>query len=545
MKKIYFLLLTGIMLFSLTAIGQKTVVVVEPDEGLNIGALNNAINSAADPGNTIFELKRGGLYLLNGSISHTDYTLHIRAEEGTGPRPVLQPAVDALGASSNHFNPSADLILEGLYIQGRDELGAIANRQIIVSGTAPTIIVDNCFFDYSNQAFLRLTSSDGKVFIKNSILRNDIRPENPNNGNLVDCRSNPQDTLSIENSTLYNFSYRPIHNISYTNFLNFDHNTVFQACYATNFNINRSLKANFTNNILYNFSYRAIPDIHYPLFEVDSMFTVGDKTDADRHFNFSNNNWYQQPEIGDIMDQYGEEGLYRFNSWDTEQKDTIWYKWVVRTNVFFNQAVLDTAVLTPAPKMVAFITAGQVDTTNIFSESLTFKNQPPLNLDYWKFYVENKYNIGSLTPPSPFADENPTVMGEVTTGAYDFSYNTSSKSATAAEGGLPLGASKWIPYNLSSTKDLSIGLNNVRIYPNPVNEKVTFEIESNEITSARIIISNILGKHIIVSDEQINQGQNLVSVGLDKITKPGIYLYQIQVGSAGVKSITSGKLIKL
>ena len=544
MKKIYLLLFIGFFLSNFLAIGQKTVVVVEPDAGLNIGALNNAINSATDPGNTIFELKRGGLYLLNGSISHTGYTLHIRAEEGSGPRPVLQPAVDDLGASSNHFNPGDNLILEGLYIQGRDELGAIANRQIIVSGTAPKITVDSCFFDYSNQTFFRLTSNDCNVFVKNSILRNSIRPENPNNGRIIDARKNPQDTLSIVNSTLYNFSYRIFENNRYTNLLHFDHNTVYQGCYTTGFHLRNTLKANITNNIFYNFSYRAIPDTHHALFEVDSMHTVGDKTDADRYLDISNNNWYQQPELGDIMEQYGVT-RYRFNSWDTEQKDTIWYKYVIKTNVFYNPTILDTATLTPAPDMATFIEAGQVDTSNIFSEALIFKNPPPLNLEYWQFYVENDYNIGSLTPPSPFADEDPTVLGEVTTGAYDFSINTESKSATAATDGLPLGDPRWVAYTPVSANVINANSKTVKIYPNPANRKVTFEIESKESTSVRINVFNLLGKQLLSSEKQLVQGNNKVTINLDKVPKSGIYLYQVQTGSSNEKLISCGKLIKL
>jgi hypothetical protein len=206
-REFYFFIITGILFLSIPAFGQKTVVVVEPDEGIEIGALNSAISSASDPGNTIFELKRGGIYYLNGTVSHSGYTLHIRAEEGPGHRPILQPAVDELGASpENIFTSGGSLILEGLYLYGIDELGGTPNRTIVVSGDGNTIITDDCYFDYSNQAFFRLTSANNKIFITNSILRNSIRPENPNNGRIIDTRGNPTDTLVIENCTMYNFS---------------------------------------------------------------------------------------------------------------------------------------------------------------------------------------------------------------------------------------------------------------------------------------------------------------------------------------------------
>ena len=133
-KKCYTILLIGILFMSIPAFGQKTVVVVEPDEGLEIGALNNAIDGALDPGNTIFELRRGGLYLLNGSIAHVGYTLHIRAEAGEGPRPLLQPAVDNEGLSAIHCAAGGGLILESVYLYGLDELGVDIQTPVNIVG---------------------------------------------------------------------------------------------------------------------------------------------------------------------------------------------------------------------------------------------------------------------------------------------------------------------------------------------------------------------------------------------------------------------------
>lgn len=545
-KKSYFLFTIGMLFLGVSVFAQKTVVVVLPDEGINIGALNNAITSAADPGNTIFELKRGELYLLNGAISHTGYTLHIRAEDASGPRPVLQPAVDELGVSGNHFNPGGDLTLEGLYIQGRDELGAVARRQIIVSGTAPRIVVNDCYFDYSNQAFFRLTTTGCKVFIENSIFRNCFRVENPNNGRIIDGRSNPQDTLSIVNSTLYNFSSRIFESTSFTKLINFDHNTVYQSDFTTGFYLRGALKAKVTNNIFYSFSYRAIGDTHDPLFDVDSIYTVGEFTDADRYFDLSNNNWYQEPEIENILSENADDGFYRFSDWDTLQTDTIWFSYVLRDDLFANQSILDTAVVTPAPILLSFIAAGQVDTSNMFSESLEFTNAPSFNSDYWSFYVGNDYDIGSLDPPNPFADENPDIMGEVDESeAYNFSYSIGSRSATAAEGGLPLGATMWAPYGTVSVEDMQANtIAKISVYPNPAYQQVTFEIESGKFSPVRVSIFDLLGKEIFTVQEQLSKGRNAVFVDLNGIANPGLYIYQVQVElGGGIYSTTTGKLI--
>ena len=547
MGKIYFFrILLGVLIISSPVVAQKKVVIVQPDAGLNIGALNNAIKTTTDPGNTIFELKRGGLYLLNGVISHTGYTLHIRAEAGTGHRPILQPAIDALGASSNHFNPGGGLILEGLYIQALDEIGAIQNRQIIVSGNANRIWIDDCYFDYSNQAFIRLTSINNKIFIKNSVLRNSLRPENPNNGRVIDTRDTPQDTLLIENCTIYNcFANLISASSGLNNYVRFNHNTVFQCALTYDMDIAQALKADITNNIFYNFGIRANAHSHHALFRADSIRTVGQYNDTHRFFNISNNNYYNQKEFGDIMDQYCPDILYRFDPADKAHKDTIRYKYSLRKHFFANKAMLDTITVSQPPTLWKFIKAKQVDTTNVFSEQLTFKNPPPLNLDYFKMYAQTGFNFGSLTPPNGYADEDKNNLGEVTTGAYDLSYRSYAKSASAATGGKPLGASKWVPYTVVSAEQIKADqVNKVKTYPNPATGMITFEISAVEPGAARIVICDLLGKQLNVTRKQLISGNNLVMVDLEGISKPGIYFYQVQIGDSAKKSILSGKLVK-
>lgn len=549
MKKIYFLLFLVFFLSMAPVKAQKKVVVVQPDAGLNVGALNNAIKSEADPGNTIFELKRGGLYLLNGAISHTGYTLHIRAESGNGLRPVLQPAVDALGASGNHFTSGGGLILEGLFIQGRNELGAIGNRQFDLSGNENRIIINDCFFDYSNQVFLRFSSSNNKVYITNSVFRNSIRPENPNNGRIIDLRGNPQDTIIIENSTIHNCIAELIRaDNGFIKYYRFNHNTLFQCCIGGyKLNLNKIFKADVTNNLFYNFSIRGDLHSHDAFFNLDSIFTVGTYKDADRYFKLNNNNFYTQKEFGDTLEKYcPPKILYRFIPTDLNHKDTIWYKFGVKTYVFANKTILDTAVVTPPPTLINFIKAGQVDTTNVFSEKLEFKNPPPLGMNYWKFLVQTGFNPGSNTPPKDaYIDEDPVVLGDVSTGAYDFSYRSYAKSASAATGGKPLGASKWVPYTVVSAEEIKADLvNKVTTYPNPATGSITFKISAVEPGSVKVVICDLLGKQLNVTEKQLISGNNQVLVNLESISKPGIYLYQVQIGDPARKSVLSGKLIK-
>lgn len=552
MKKIYFLFLVGILIVSVPAFGQKTVVVVEPDAGLDIGALNNAIaeiEAAGTGDNTIFELKRDGLYLLNGSISHSGYTLHIRGQEGTGSKPVLQPAVDELGESSRQFEPGGNLILESVYLQGRDELGAINVQPIRVLADDCRIIIDDCVLDYAAQSLVRTSSSGNVIKITNSVLRNSLLPDNPSNGRVIDSRGNPNDTLWISNSTIYNNGATQLRSDGgATMFANFDHNTVFQTSFNHNFSLDYIFKANVTNNIFYNFLYRGDNTDHEPFFACDSIFgsEIDEYTDANRYFDLSNNNWYVQPEIGQILDEYGPDTLYRFNDWDTEHTDTIWYRETLRKNWFASDSLMTLDQPDAIPDMVKFIQNGQVDTTGLFREELTFKNPPPLNLEYWKFYTENNWSITGLNPPNAYADEDPNVLGEVLDGAFDFSYNESSRSATAAKGGLPLGSSKWVPFTPVSAENFSMNrLNTVSTFPNPFDKQMTFSIDSKEPSKIEIRIYNLLGKELQILNERISSGNTKLNINLDKISTRGIYLYKVNFETEnGVKSVSMGKIIK-
>ncbi len=551
MKKIYMLFMMGTFLWGFTAFGQKNVVVVEPDAGLEIGALNDAIaevEAAGNGDNTIFELKRDGLYLLNGTISHSGYTLHIRAEEGEGSKPVLQAAVDELGESGRQFEPGGHLTIEGLYLQGRDELGSINVQPIRVIADSCRILIDDCVLDYAAQSLVRTSSSSNTIKITNSILRNSILPDNPSNGRVIDSRGNPNDTLWISNSTIYNNGATQLRSDGgATMFANFDHNTVYQTSFNHNFALDYIFKANVTNNIFYNFLYRGDNTAHEGFFALDSIFgsEIDEYTDANRYFDLSDNNWYVQQEIGDILDEFGPDTLYRFNDWDTEQTDTIWYRETLRTNWFYSDSLL--SLNQPVvPDIVAFIENGQVDTTGLFREELTFKNPPPLNLEYWKFYTENGWEISGTNPPSPYADEDPDVLGEVQEGAFDFSYNADSRSATAADGGAPLGDPRWEPYTVVSAGKVDLNRNfAVRSYPNPFQNQVTFQIDSKEASSLQISIYNMLGKELLVVRDNIIRGNNQLVVDLSNVFQSGVYLYQIQFETRnGHKSISAGKIIK-
>ena len=115
MKTLFFLLLS--LPITCLYAQERRVVVVPPD---SVGVLNNVIagdtldnGQRVDP-RTIYLLKRNGVYKLVGEIQNQGYPLTIRAEEGEGAMPVLQPTPPSGGGTFSHFTALGDLNQEGL-----------------------------------------------------------------------------------------------------------------------------------------------------------------------------------------------------------------------------------------------------------------------------------------------------------------------------------------------------------------------------------------------------------------------------------------------
>ena len=345
--------------------------------------------------------------------------LHIRAEAGPGPRPVVQAA-----SGKRHFRmEGTPLILESLYLDLMASDGTYNGGQSIrIEKPDVSVIVDDCVFDYAQQGFIRLDGSACKVFVTNSVFRNGVEPDDADGTKIIDNQDMPQDILSVQFSTIYNHGGKLIFDLgaAVANNVVFNHNTVYQGGYSDNFDLGKAMNASVTNNIFYNFSLAAHNTRHDPFFSIDSVGT-GDDT---RMFDLSNNNWMIEKAYADTLDMYSPDTTFE-----------------LRNNLFFNQAILDTAAWSK-PIALYFLENGQVDSSNNFSEMLWFRNPCSDNLDYWKFYVENGYEtpLPLENIPDPFVHDDHYNL--------DFGYNNNSVSATAAEGGIALGDPRWALYTL-------------------------------------------------------------------------------------------------
>ncbi len=471
MKKMYNPLLAMLMLVT-TAMAQNTVV-IEPGFG-KIQEAIAAVDSATGA-NTTFTLKRDGVYYLNGSIENSDFALTLVAEEGTGARPALIPAVPTGGEASRAFRARNNLTLKGLYITDKDENGGMtATRIIRCSSDDIRITIDDCHLDNDLQSALRLDNPGMKIYITNSIISNIGSANDPDNGRVVDDRGNEIDTLVIENTTMYNISSRVLRDDGgVNNYVKVDH------CNMVNLGqraitLNQTQVSIVTNNHFINCGFFGLND------EADPYYLIELDTLDGQTATISNNNFFIDPALVEA------------------QPDTVY----------------------PAVNLNPFA-ATFADENTFVNEDISFKAAPPSVLPLMAYWTDQA-TAPDFERPYPAA-------------AYDFGY-TSSVSSIGGTDGTAIGDLNWeITYvgidEVNSGKALTINC-----YPNPVinNAVLSFNIEKAGIASIDILdITGALVKTIY--NGNVTSGKNKITIKADEFSS-GIYFTRLSIN--GLSSVS-------
>jgi hypothetical protein len=553
MKKL--LLLCGILFIGLYALSQKTVVVVEPDEW-DSGSLNNAIDDAAADGtlsNTIFELKSGGSYYLTTDIK-PKANLHIRMEPGATKRAVLLSTPDEDGDSQRHFTvQGGDVKLEGLHLHGITELtGRIHGQPIRIESDNTRFEIDNCYIEYAEDRVFRLQSSNNTVIIRNSIIRNIGMKSSLYNGRIIDTRSNPQDSVIVENCTMYNIMAYMFEsfNRNTINYMKVNHNTVYGAGFLQyGVRIGDAKEAYITNNVFYNSALLRNNTTHTPYFTAD---TVGSNpilpyTDAERIIQIKNNNWYNDPGYGQITLDWDPDTTVTYAWDDTLELNPIKANYIPGDVLFADEKLLRMAendtVLDSKPTLLFLIEMGVADTANNYREELVFDNPTPFKNEFWTNAMETGFSLSAVVnQPEVWDDENWNLIPEVENDAYSFYYNTAgTRSGTAANDGGPIGIREdhmtyvddWFTYIKDS---------DITVYPNPFKESFNIKIDADIEGLAQINIYDLTGKKLQVFERFLLKGNSYV-LNMSQINKPGVYIYTIKTDK--YSTIYRGKIQKL
>lgn len=500
--------------------------------------LNNAIlNDNAAPDNRVYRLKRGDVYLLNGTIKGTaGKPLRIWAEEGTGRIPLILTTATESGVAYRAFEVSSDIHLKNVYLSGRNNLGIYTDDgkdMIRLAQAGIKAVVEGCFLEHEWKDFFRMNAKNQKVFVKNSILRNGGDITDASDNQFIDTRGQDQDTIFIQNSTLYTATGRAFRSgTAYFRTFIVDHCTFYQLGNGDGargltdtsatpiFDVRLAQNVSVTNNLFIDMafagdeknSYTGPTDtLDYPLFGFTSIIPLS-KQDATRNIVIKNN----VVGASELFDLYYKQkdtikavvllNKYSINKYFNRYPNT----WKHGNNLVENVKFLDAPSEIPAINYVAYRRA------NNFTE----EGCP----EYWA----DRNGIGA----------DPTTWGPASN-EFKFSYASTYKAYNAAERGFPVGDLNWFP-TLKALWEAggTVGVEKTdgvipteysleQNFPNPFNPVTIISYSIPQSSNVTLTIYNTLGQKIETLVNNLQEaGSYKVQWDANKYSS-GMYVYQL------------------
>lgn len=289
---------------TLTGKAQRKVIVPQ-----GFGTLNEIIRKDTTAGgarkdpNTVYVLRRGGVYGLSGTILATNFHLRLEAEEGPGPLPFLRMGfLEGATQVGEVFEVRGDVTFRNIHLTVVNEFNTYIARGVSASAPNLKLRFYNCIIDRSGQTFIRLNSPGCSVFMLNCTVSRMGRPSDPDNGRVIDDRGNPVDSIVVENNTWYNITSRMIRDgggdIKY---MKMNQNTLVNGGqrFSSFGPVNQLI---VTNNIIAN--PRFIGNTATSSLVATDFSLVG----PDQVFNFNHNNIYYDAEVLSVWNEIAAAG---------------------------------------------------------------------------------------------------------------------------------------------------------------------------------------------------------------------------------------------
>ena len=514
------------------ALAQQRIV-IEPGPP---GTFNNAIagdttaaGDRANP-NATYVLRRGAVYIYTAQIL-SDYPLTIVAEEGDGPRPVIQASFTGSGEAPRPLRALDDLTVRGLYFYGSDNAGVQTdNATIRVAGTDVDLVIDDSHFD-GNRLTAVQTDADGtNITITNSIFSHTFNL-NTQFGYAVFVREgrNVRD-VQIRNSTFYNNNGIAFLNAGSADLVEIRnvtfHNTGNALDFADVVDGGITDRFVFRDNIVYNGGYYGNTpsrEFRYVL-DADTVFVDDDANEEtpdvpqELDFDIANANFYFDPAIAAVY------------------PDSVTQRPLFGNSV---QAYFDE-------------TEGREAT--VFSEQLDFVDPPSTAalIARLRYTYDNQSEQGA-----PFLDRDPRdpANSPATPGLtadeqlpVDFAYSTSARSYTAGTNGCPLGDLNWFDNPTAAACLMAVAGEDgpggtaalgLRVAPNPATASTALLIDLGAASAVTVSVFDMLGREVLRQEATLAAGA-AHRVMLDVSAVPsGAYVVRVRAeGGAGVLQAT-------
>ena len=496
----------------------------------------------------VYVLQRGGVWFFNGIINSVEWDVNIKAENGSGPKPVIYAAV----ASGEAAVPSQFIVAEGnvnlknIVVNGIFDLdtaytngtyGAIGN--VIRYNTAGdySLVIDSCIFSNAYSSEIGIFGAIRSIRATNTLFTNyGVYPRGDvGNGRALDLRNVSLDTLYLVNNTFVNGFDRVFRHIASTGRLQnifFEHNTILNDA-GTYGVIALGLvgaKVNIGDNLF-----------------VDPMCSASD-TVAQRQYDFKENGETFSPDLPGKVKQ----------AWIYSQKVDSGYvtDYKISKNYWYTTPAIQAAwadmksqyrpLLKPAPMMTDYLYSKVSDSASAFIElnDISFTNAPGTMEDYVRwFFTPAPEGSNELNSGGNFKDQDRRT-GIYYRDTMDCSYSTSSPAYTGGSDGFPAGDLNWFPNKKAEWLQLT-DVKNVggvipmkfsleQNFPNPFNPSTMIKFSIPKANRVTLVVYNLLGQKIAtLIDKDMTAGDHQADFNAANLSS-GIYFYSLTSGTYNV-----------
>jgi len=540
-----------ILFLPIIAFGQE--LVVPPWNGSNY--LNDVIvgdttvSGQRNDLDRIYLLQRDGVYFVNTPIRNTGWPLRIKAQDGTGKKPVIflvkntttnnNPAAFVQVAS--HLNLT-NLVITGILEADTSSFSLMQGQLIGTNQPGFDVIIDGCILSNSNGNHIRTDQAQRLMKITNTIFANMgyLGRSNLGAGKAIDLRAGSIDSLILVNNTFVNAQDRIIRHFSSTapiNYMNFDHNTIVNSMsyHGTLVLGLVGNKINITNNLL-----------------IDP-FSLGNDTDYVRQAEFN--------ESGETDPFGGRRMTWIFsvnNNVTNWQISNNYYSISDSGQAFYNRNLSAGVTGEGSPLTWHINSKLGADSLNAFvKESILLNNIPKLMTKMMDWYRRpvSEGGAGKTKATTNFnrlLNDYDRRTWQYYHDTLNCAYPTSVSAYTGSQGGFPAGDLNWFP---SKKAEWLIWVTDVETeegyipesfsleqnYPNPFNPstRITFNITEAGLTN--ISVYNLLGQKVAtVLNQDLVAGRHTVDFNGSNLSS-GVYFYKLESG----KNVATQKMMLL
>jgi hypothetical protein len=500
------------MFWGISAFSQTTVTIKAP------AYLNDAIlgDTAADGSRveTTYILERGGTYYVRGILENADFKLHMVAEDGDGPLPIVRADLQDDGTQSwIMFACQQDVEVEGVFFDAQSENAgyAPANWCLAYFGKDADLTFNNCVFANTGQGGVGAWNAVNEFTVTNCKFYNmgNIEFSDQGAGRMVECRDSQVNKLTVKHNTLVNCYDRLVRHRNGAGVIEdmeFSHNTIVNHGGYFGFmelgNVGNSVT--IKDNLI-----------------IDAMSFAADTSDAQRL---------------DEFNMHGEtypDGKSKIVWVGSIPNDSTTY--TIENNIYSISSELATLYsdnnVDEGPKLTDTIASRLSDANNAFIKkdvSLAVIPAPMIELVEWYYESGTK---GVTTE----ADYN-KITNDYMLNTLDCSYTVTSE--LMGTDNVAVGDSNWFSSDNTGISNALASNFEFNSYPNPFSEFTTVQFYLEKSSEVSIEVTDITGRAIkTINAGVLSSGQNKVVVSRENMV-PGVYMLKLSAGlQHGVKKI--------